>query len=66
VGAKLCKAAVFDNGDSIGIFQRPKPVGDDDGGAVLRDVEQRLLQPGFCIGVYVGGGLVENQDRRIY
>lgn len=49
----------------VGFFDGGQAVRDDDGGAVLHQVFQRRLHVAFGLGVEGGGGLVQNQDRRV-
>ena len=52
--------------DLIGLCHRRETMGNDDRGAVLHQAVERLLNDGLTLRVHVRGGLIEDQDRRIF
>ena len=63
--------AAFDDGSArhdenlIAAANGGKPVGDDDGGAILHELIQRFLDEPFTLGVEATGCFIQNEDRGI-
>ena len=51
--------------DAVGVLDGGKPVGDDEGGAVFHQAVERVLDLALGLGIHRGGGLVQQQDRRV-
>ena len=66
VAARLDHFAGLDHQDAVGVHDGRKPVRDHDGGAALAQFRDRLLHVIFGFGIERGGGLVEQDDRRIF
>ena len=65
VTSHLHDPALVEHDDSIGVFDRREPMGDDQGGAALHQKRQLLLNPPLRFIVERRGRLVENQHRRV-
>ena len=65
VGATLDDAALLQHHDAVGVLHCAQPVGDDKGGAAGHQGVHALLDQGLGAGVDGGGGLVQNQHRRV-
>ena len=65
VGAPLDNAALLQDHDAVGVLNGAEPVSDDKGGAPSHQGVHALLDQGFGAGVNGGGGLVQNQHRRV-
>ncbi len=63
--AALDNFAVIDHQNFIGIAHGAEAVGDDKRGAAFHQPLERLLDELLGGGVHAGGGLIENEDRRI-
>ena len=50
----------------VGAGNGVEAVGDDQGGAALQQPVERLTQPGFVLWVQVGGGFVQDDERRVF
>ena len=50
----------------VGVHHGGQAVGDDQGGLVLRDALQLGLDGAFVGGIERAGGLVKNQDGRVF
>ena len=57
--------AALDHQDGVGVHDGVEAVGDDDGGAVLAEMLDRLLHGFFGFRIERRGGLVEQDDRRV-
>ena len=66
VVAAFGDAAGFEDQDLVGVDDGGQAVGDDQGGAAAGDAVQALLQGLFGAAVQGRGGLVEDQDRRVF
>lgn len=66
MGPLLGNAAVLDHQDAVGGPDGGEPVGDDQGGAAPAQLVEGMLDPGFRDAVQGGGGLVQNEDGRIF
>ena len=58
-------ASVFQHDNAVGLLNGREPMSNDQRGAVLRGIVQRLLHETFAGGIECAGGLVEQQDGRI-
>ena len=58
-------AAMFQHDNAVGLLNGREPVRNDERGAVLRGIVERLLHEPFAGGIERAGGLVEQQDGRI-
>ena len=56
----------FDHVDAVRLAHGGQAVGDDDGGAVAADHVQRTLDRGLGFVVHRAGGLVQDQDGRVF
>src|ERR1035438_9839880 len=65
VGADFADLPIFEHHNLVRASNRGKPVRDDDDGAVLHQVGQRLLYQHFALRVQVAGGFVQDQDGRV-
>ena len=65
MGAGLGDLTVAEHHDAVGPAGGLETVGDHQRRAPCRDHPHRLLHAGFGGEVEVGGGLVEQQDRRV-
>ena len=65
MAALLDDLAAVDHDDPIGAACGREPVRDEQRGATAGDQAHRPLHPGLGTEVEVGGGLVEQQDRRV-
>ena len=63
--AVLDDLAALDHQDAVGMHDGVQPVRDDDGGAVLAEMLDRLLHLALGFGIERGGRLVEQDDRRV-
>ena len=63
MGAGLDDPAVVDDEDLVGVADRREPVRDDQGRPALEGGVEGALDRGLGLGVEVGGGLVEDDDR---
>lgn len=54
------------NTDNIGIDNRRKTVGHNNGGTVLHHIVQGFLHKFFRFSVEGAGGFIKNQDRRVF
>ena len=57
--------AVFEHNDPIGGANSRKPVRDDQSGAILHQLIQRILDQLLAFGIKCAGRLIKQQDRRI-
>ena len=62
----LCDAVFCDDDDLVGVPDGGEAVGDGDGRPSFGEFFQALLDPAFALVVKGAGGLVENEDRRIF
>src|SRR6478736_8374660 len=62
VQAALDDLAALDHEDGVGVHDGMQAVGDDDGGAVLAEMLDRLLHGLFGFRIQRRGGLVEQDD----
>ena len=62
VAADLDDAAVVEDDDAVGVADGAEAVGDDEGGAALLQLLQRLLDEVLALAVERRGGLVEDED----
>ena len=65
VGPGLDHLAVLQHDDDVGRAHRLEPVGDQEGGATARGLEQPGLHLGLGVGVQPGRRLVEQQERGV-
>ena len=65
MGAFLGNHAVFENEDFVGIPDRAQAMRDGDHGPSLHKPVKSVDHQFFRLGIEGGGGLIENQDRRI-
>src|ERR1017187_7511151 len=65
VGADFADLPLFEHHNLVRPAYGGKPVRDDDNGAVLHQVGQRLLYQHFALRVQVAGGFVQDQDGRV-
>ena len=65
VGADVGDAAAVHHHDAVGVADRRQAVGDDQGGAPRGEAVERLLDQRLGAGVEGGGGLVQEQHRRV-
>ena len=63
--AALDDLAGLDHQDRVGVHDGVQAMGDDDGGAVLAEMLDRLLHLLFGLRIERRGGLVEQDDRRV-
>ena len=63
--ALFLNAAVFDDQNARGVADGGEPVGNDQCGAALGQRVEGRLNLGLGDGVQGGGGLVQNEDRRV-
>ena len=66
MGASLDEFALVEDADEIGIADGGKAVGDDEGGAVGAEAIEGLLDKLFSGVVEGGGGLVEQEEGRVF
>ena len=66
VGALFEDAAMVEDDDVIGLADGGEAVGNDEDGALAHEVVERLLDLAFGDGVHAGGGLVEDDKRRVF
>src|SRR5690349_1041231 len=66
VGAALDDRAVLYREDDIGVSDRREAVRDGDRGSALDQGLERLLDDALTFGVQRRGGLVEDEDRRVF
>ena len=57
---------VLEHKDPVGVHHSGEPVGDHDDGAALRQRVEGRLHLRLVVGVCKGGGLVQDQHRRIF
>ncbi len=65
MAAALDDLAGLDHQDRVGMHDGVQAMGDDDGGAVLAEMLDRLLHLLFGLRIQSRGGLVEQDDRRV-
>src|ERR1017187_8442402 len=65
VGADFADLPLLEHHNLVRAAYCGKPVRDDDNGAVLHQVRQRLLYQHFALRVQMAGGFVENQYGRV-
>jgi len=65
MSAPLLYPTIFDKQNLVGIFNRGKPVSDNDASPVLTQPVERFLNFYFRSGINAAGGLVQKQNRRI-
>ena len=65
VRAAFGNRAGIEHDDPVGLLHRGEPMGDDKCGPVADELRERSLDVALRLGVERGGGLIENQDRRI-
>ena len=65
VGAFLHDAALVEHGDPVGKADGRQAVRDEDDGPPLGEIGESLLHDVLALGVEVGGGLVQDEDRGI-
>ena len=66
VGAALDDGAVVHNDDFVGVADGGEAVGDDDAGAPQHELVEGLLDGVLALGVEGAGGLVEDEDGRVF
>ena len=64
--AALDHRALVENENSVGAADGREAVGDDDGGAALEELRERFLDCLLAGRIDVRGGLVEDEDRRVF
>ena len=65
VGAFLHDAALVEHGDPVGEADGGQAVRDEDDGPALGEIGESLLHDVLALGVEIGGGLVQDEDRGI-
>ena len=65
MAATLNDPAIVEHDDLIGVLHRAHPLGNHKRRAALHDSPERLLDAVFGLHVHTGGGVVENQQRRV-
>ena len=65
VQAALDDLAALDHQNGVGVHDGMQAMGDDDGGAVLAEMFDRLLHLLFGFRIECRGGFIEQDDRRI-
>ena len=63
--AALDDLAALDHQNGVGVHDGVQAMGDDDGGAVLAEMLDRLLHLLFGFRIQRRGGFIEQDDRRI-
>ena len=58
-------AALVEDQNQRGVADGAEPVGDDEDGLADDQLAERLLDQLLALGVERGGGLVEDEDRRV-
>lgn len=66
MASTLNDALAVDDDDLVGIPDGGETVGDGDGGAVSGELLQAFLDVAFTFIVQGAGGLIQDQDRRIF
>ena len=66
MGTDRGNAPIFKNGNAAGAANGSQTMRDDQHGASLHQVGQRGLHQRLAFGVKGRGGLIENQNRRIF
>jgi L-ascorbate metabolism protein UlaG (beta-lactamase superfamily) len=59
-------ASAFQDEDLVGVPYGGEPVGDDEAGPVFHEAVEGLLDQPFGGVVHAGGGLVEDEDGRVF
>lgn len=62
----FAEPAAVQHKDAVGAAYRGQPVGYDDGGAVDHDALQGTLDGRFCLVVYGGGCLIQDEHWRVF
>ena len=65
VGTALDDPALFQDHDTVGIADRGKTMGNNEGGSALHELVHTILYNALCSGIDGAGGLVEDQHRRV-
>ena len=65
MSAPLRNPLVVDDDDLVRVADGGQAVGDGDGGAVLGQLLQALLDVALALVVQGGGGLIQDQDGRV-
>ena len=63
--ALLNNLSLIQHDDLVRMLNGRQSVCDDDGGAVLRKCDERILDELFCVRIDTRGGLVKDEDLRI-
>ena len=63
--AALDDLAGLDHQNGVGVHDGVQAVGDDDGGAALAEMLDRLLHGLFGFRIQRGGGFIQQDDRRV-
>ena len=66
VGTAFGDVLIIDDDDLVGVPDGGQPVGDGDGGTVFRQLLQTLLDVALAFIIKGAGGLVQDQDGRIF
>src|SRR5947208_496295 len=64
MGAELDHAAVLEHADAVGMAHGGKAMRDQNGGALARGGEQAVEDFGLAAHIELGGGLIEQHERR--
>ena len=65
MGAVSGNAAVVQDQDLVGVLYGRDALGDDDDGGILQIGGEGLADGGLCGAVHSGGGVVQNEHRRL-
>ena len=65
VVAHLCDLAILEHQDQVRPLNGRQSVGNDEAGTVLLQLIHSCLDLDLCVGVHVGGSLVQDQHLRI-
>ena len=66
MGALLHDAVIIHYDDAVGVADGTEPMGDDEGGTPLGQFVKGPLDAGFGDRVQSGGGLIQNENRRVF
>src|SRR5580658_6906965 len=66
VRAALADLAILEDEDFVGATDGGEAMGDDKGGAANHQVGEGFLHIHLGFGIEFGGGLIENENRRIF
>jgi len=66
MSALLDDFSIHQHKDPIRFFHRAEPMRDDDGGASLDETLKRGLERSLGLRIKCGGGLIKDEERRIF